>query len=118
MEAVLRSATVPSLAAVQTALAGLAPQDAMTHLDAAVRSLEGLSTSLQNGGSLAQADKRELERALLRFRTELRGAAVLAERGLAYCQDWAYNLQPPPAYQANGAVAGANCDQHNLSIEA
>jgi hypothetical protein len=111
-------AAVPSLAEAQNALAQLATQDALTHLEAALRSLEGLSASLQSGDRLQPAEQRELERSLLRFRAELRDAGILAESGLAYCQDWVQQLQPPSMYQPNGGFTNTSVDRHELSLDA
>lgn len=112
------SASVPNLTQARNALAQLATDDALTHLEAALRSLQGLSASLQNGDRLPPGDQRMLERALLRFRSELRDAGVLTEQGLAYCQDWAELLQPPPVYQSNGAYSNPASERHELSLEA
>ena len=109
---------VPSIRDAQWALAELATQDALTHLEAALRSMQSLSSSLQKGDRLPAAEKRTLERELLRFRSELRDATVLAERGLAYCQDWAQQWQSPTAYQSNGTFATGACERHELSLEA
>jgi len=110
--------TAPSLGKAQDALTQLATQDALEHLQAALLSLQGLTASLQNGDRLPAGEQRELERSLLRFRSELRDAGVLADRGLAYCQDWARQLQPPAGYQANGVFTTNAVDRHELSLEA
>jgi len=109
---------LPSLIATQSAFAQLAPQEALEHLEAALRTLQGLTASLHHGDRLAPADQRQLERSLLRFRTELRDAAILADQGLAYCQDWAQQLQPPASYQPNGVRADTTSDRHEFSVEA
>lgn len=109
---------VPSLVEAQNALAQLDTDDALTHLEAALRSLRNLSLSLQKGDRLEPSEQRHLERSLLRFRSELRNAGVLAECGLAYCQDWSQQLQPPSAYEANGAFAGKSAARPELSVEA
>lgn len=110
--------TVPDLSAAQQALAALATKDALQHLQAALQSLQGLSESLRRGEPLAMEEKRQLERSLLRLRSEIRDAGVLAARGLAYCEDWAHQLEPPPVYQANGEVRQANQERHEVSFEA
>lgn len=112
------SRSVPSLLQAQNALAQLATEDALEHLESAIRSLEGLSTSLQNRDRLQPAEQRLMERSLLRFRTELRDARILADQGLAYCQNWAQQMQPPPSYQANGIFVNAIESGHELSLEA
>ncbi len=112
------STAVPSLVEAQNALTKLATQDAITHMEAALRALEGLSTTLQSGDRLSAADQRELERSLLRFRKELSVAGALTERGLAYCQDWVHQLQAPPGYQSNGAFTAPPVDRHEVSLEA
>ena len=109
---------VPSLAEAQNALAQLATQDALDHLKAALRSLESLSKSLQNGDRLQTSEQRQLERSLLRFRSELRDAGILAERGLAYCQDWVQQMEPPSGYQANGVFTNNVISRHEVSLEA
>ena len=109
---------LPSLTAAHDALIGLAPQEALEHLQAALRSLQGLTATLQNGDRLQAFEKRQLGRSLLRFRAELRDAGILADQGLAYCQDWAEQFQPPASYQANGVFASAANNQHELSLEA
>ena len=114
----ITSPTVPSLAEAQNALAQLATEDALEHLQAALRSLEGLAAALQNGDRLQAGEQRQLERSLLRFRSELRDAGILADRGLAYCQDWAGQLQPPAGYQANGVFTTNAVERHELSLEA
>lgn len=117
MEKTPLAATVPSLEQAQEALVQLATQDALTHLEAALRSLQGLSGSLKSADPLSMEDKRLLERSLLRFRAELRDAGVLADRGLAYCKDWAEQLQPVPAYQSNGAFANRIPERTKVSID-
>ena len=112
------STAVPSLAEAQYALAQLSTQDALDHLESALRSLEGLSVSLQNGDPIPASEQRLLERSLLRFRAELGDAVILADQGLAYCQNWAQQLQPPPSYQSNGVVASVTDTHHELSLEA
>jgi hypothetical protein len=112
------TASVPSLAAARSALTTLATADALEHLEAALRSLQGLATSLQNSDRLPPGEQRDLEKALLRFRAELRDAGILADQGLAFCQEWAECIQPPPAYQSNGAFTSAAVNRHELSIEA
>ena len=109
---------LPSLTEAQNALARLATQDALEHLEAALRAMEGLTASLQNGDRMQAVEQRQLERSLLRFRAELRDAGILADRGLAYCQDWTQQLQPPSIYQSNGVFANAKVDRHELSLEA
>ncbi len=109
---------MPCLTVAHDALIGLAPQEALEHLQAALRSLQSLTATLQNGDRLQAAEQRQLERSLLRFRTELRDAGILADQGLAYCQDWTEQLQPPASYQANGVFASAANNQHELSLEA
>lgn len=109
---------VPSLKASRNALTSLATSDALQHLEAALQSLQGLSESLQKGDPMAMEEKRQLERALLRFRVELQDAKVLADRGLAFCQDWALQLEPPPSYQANGAYLRGGIERHELSLDA
>ena len=118
MQRNITSPTVPSLAEAQNALAQLATQDALEHLEAALRSLKGLAAALQSGDRLQAAEQRHLERSLLRFRSELRDAGILADRGLAFCQDWARQLQPPAGYQANGVCTTNAMDRHELSLEA
>ncbi len=118
MQESLSPAAVPSLVDAKTALATLATSDALEHLEAALRSLQGLATSLQNADRLPPGEQRNLEKALLRFRAELRDAGVLTDQGLAYCQEWADLLQPPPAYQSNGAFTRTATNRHELSIEA
>ncbi len=108
----------PNLTAAKDALAQLAPQEALEHLEAALRSLQALTASLQNGDRLPAPEQRRLERSLLRFRAELRDAGILADQGLAYCQDWAQLLQPPASYRSNGVFANALNDRHELSLEA
>ncbi len=109
---------LPILTAAQDSLARLEPREALEHLEAALRSLQCLTATLQNGDRLQAAEQRQLERSLLRFRAELRDAGILADQGLAYCQDWAEQLQPPSSYQANGVFASAGIHQHELSLEA
>jgi hypothetical protein len=118
MQNTLSPATVPSLAEAKTALTKLATTDALEHLEAALRSLQSLAASLQKADRLPPGEQRELEKALLRFRTELRDAGTLADQGLAYCQEWADLLQPPPAYQSNGAFTSTATNRPELSIEA
>ena len=118
MPPTLTPASVPSLAAATAALTKLASTDALEHLEAALRSLQGLATSLQNSDRLPPGEQRDLEKALLRFRAELRDAGVLADQGLAYCQEWAEGLQPSPVYQSNGAFTTSPVNRHELSIEA
>ncbi|MFN0103191.1 MAG: hypothetical protein ACKV2U_14010 [Bryobacteraceae bacterium] len=113
-----KSAAVPSLTGAKNALSQLATQDALEHLKAALRSLQGLAAILQNGHRLDPDEQRQLERALLRFRTELRDAGILAERGLAYCQDSTKQLDAAPGYQFNGAFVSEAVDRHDLSLEA
>lgn len=110
--------TLPDLAGVRSALAQLATQDALVHLESALRSLEGLRDTLQSGSRLAPGEQRELERALLRFRSELRDAGTLADQGLAHCREWADLLLPQPDYQPNGTCSGAPSERHGLSLEA
>ena len=112
------STAVPSLMEASTALAQLATEDALKYLEAALRSMEGLSNSLSAGNFLAATDKRQLKRSLLRFRAELCDASVLVDRGLDYCQNRAEQLQAPPGYQSNGASADTARDRHELSLEA
>lgn len=107
-----------SLKNSRKALTNLATNEALAYLEAALHSLQGLSESLKNGDPLAMEEKRQLERALLRFRMELGDAKVLADRGLAYCQDWAQQLQQPPTYQADGTFLQGSSDRHELSLEA
>jgi hypothetical protein len=109
---------VPSLAEAQNALAQLATQEALEHLESALRSLAGLATTLQNGEGLKEDEQRLLERSLLRFRSELRVAGVLADQGLAFCQNSVQQLHPPPSYQPNGVYTTSAAPQHELSIEA
>ena len=123
MQPTNNSATVPSLIQAQNALAELATEDALGYLESAIRSLEGLSTSLRKGDRLPAPEQRLIERSLLRFRAELRDAGILAERGLAYCQDWTQQMQPASNYQSNGILASATfdavtADRHELSLEA
>jgi len=109
---------IPSLSDARDALAQLATDDALQHLEAALQSLQNLEFSLRGADHLPPSEKRHLERSLLRFKTELRDAGTLAERGLAYCQDWALLLQPPAAYHANGACTTESHDRHDFSLEA
>jgi hypothetical protein len=109
---------IPALSEAKDALAQMATADAIQHLEAALQSLQNLESSLKDAGHLAPSEKRQLERSLLRFKTELRDARTLAERGLAYCQDWALMLQPPAAYHANGAFATESIDRHDFSLDA
>lgn len=109
---------MPDLAATKDALAQLATEDALSHLNAALLSLQNLSAALQTGDRLPPAEQRRLERVLLRFRADLRDASLLADRGLAYCREWAEFLEPPPAYCANGSVANTANPRHELSLEA
>jgi hypothetical protein len=108
---------IPSLAEAKDALARLATEDAIQHLDAALRSLQSLAASLRTADGLPPSEKRQLERSLLRLKSELRDAGALAESGLAYCQDWALLLQPPAAYHANGAVTTESSHHHDFSLE-
>jgi hypothetical protein len=112
-----------SLSEAKTALAQLATDDAIGHLESALRSLQSLANSLQTGERLQASEQRLLERSLLRFRAELREAGILADRGLAYCQNWAEQMQPPVSYQSNGVFGNATIvsmsdDRHELSLEA
>ncbi|MBI2690278.1 MAG: hypothetical protein HYX27_28560 [Acidobacteria bacterium] len=113
-------ASVPlsDLSEARSALAQLATQDALEHLEAALRSLQGLSASLRNGNRLPPAEQRALERSLLHFRAELRDAGALTAQGLAYCQEWTGMLQPSPSYQAGGGVTRTNIEPHQLSLNA
>lgn len=93
-----------SVNAAGESLAHLAATDALVHLHAALESLQGLSERLKCDSDRPPIEERRcLERDLLRFRTELRHAAVLADQGLAFCKDWAEYLQPPPSYHADGS---------------
>jgi len=65
MQDTLSPATVPSLAEAKTALTQLATTDALEHLEAALRSLQGLAASLQQADRLPPGEQRELEKALL-----------------------------------------------------
>jgi hypothetical protein len=112
-----------SLTEAQGALAQLATDDAVRHLESALLSLQGLGNSLKNGDRLQASEQRLLERSLLRFRAELRDARILADRGLAYCQNWTQQMQPPVTYQSNGVVGDVRFvsmskDLHQLSLEA
>lgn len=109
---------IPSLAEAQNALAQLATQEALDHLESALRSLAGLATTLQNGDGLKADEQRLLERSLLRFRSELRDAGMLADQGLAYCQNWVQQMQAPSSYQPNGIYTAIADTRHKLSIEA
>jgi len=109
---------LPSLAEAREALAQLATNNAVEHLDAALVSLRNLADALQNGTRLSPQEQRLLERDLLRFRVELRHADTLANQGLAYCREWADLLLPPPTYQANGATAAPAADRPSLSLSA
>lgn len=109
---------LPSLAEAQNALAQLATQDALEHLESALRSLSGLASTLQNGEPLKAGEQRLLERSLLRFRSELRDAGILAGQGLAYCQNWVQQLQPPATYQPNGVYATSADTHHKVSLDA
>ena len=109
---------VPSLAEAQNALAQLATQNALEHLESALRSLASLASTLQNGDGLKADEQRLLERSLLRFRSEIRDAGVLADQGLAYCQNWVQQLQPPSSYQPNGIYTTTSDARHKLSLEA
>src|SRR5258708_35788934 len=92
------------LTVARDSLARLATTDALLHLEAALKSLQGLANDLRLGKSLAPPAKREMEQALLRFRTDLRHAGVLVEQGLAYCKDWTELLQPPASYGPSGTL--------------
>jgi hypothetical protein len=109
---------VPSLTEAQNALAQLATQEALEHLESALRSLSGLASTLQNGEGLKPGEQRLLERSLLRFRSELRDAGVLADQGLAYCQNWVQQLQPPSTYQPNGVYTTTADARHKVSLDA
>ncbi|MBL8236026.1 MAG: hypothetical protein JNM66_01300 [Bryobacterales bacterium] len=108
---------VPSLAEAKNALANLATEEALGYLESAVQSLRALSVSLQGGDRMEPAAQRSLERRLLRFRAELRDAGALAESGLAYCQDWAQQLEPPAVYGASGVSAATAVSRPELSVE-
>ncbi len=108
----------PSLEEAKHSLVHLQTQDALLHLEAALRSLEGLSKELHENGRPTAPDQRELERSLLRFRKELRDAGLLAEQGLAFCKDWTEILSPPPGYSPDGTVDRAPETKHELSVEA
>lgn len=110
---------VPSLTDASEALAQLATETALTHLGAALTAMQGLADTLRSGEKLAPAEQRKLERSLLRFRSELRSAGILAESGLAHCREWADLLAPPATYQPNGVYTAAAPHQpHELSVEA
>ena len=109
---------VPNLTEAKEALSELATQEALFHLEAALRKMEGLADSLRNGDPLPASEQRLLEKSLLRFRAELRDAGILADCGLAYCRDWAQQLQPPAAYEASGASIRSGIVRPELSIEA
>jgi len=110
--------TIPSLTEAQNALAQLNTQDALEHLESALRSLSGLASSLREGNGLTGQEQRDLERSLLRFRAELREAGVLADQGLAYCQNWVQQLNPPPSYQPNGLSTTVVESRNKVSLEA
>jgi hypothetical protein len=118
MPDIVSTSAIPALAEARSALAQLATQDALQHLKAALQDMQGLSVSLKSGERLSPGDQRELERSLLRFRAELRDADVLAEQGIAYCQEWVDLLSPPSAYQANGEFRRSALQHHELSLEA
>jgi hypothetical protein len=109
---------VPSLVEAKNALANLATDEALGHLESALLSLRALSVSLQSGERLEAPAQRRLERSLLRLRGELKDAGVLADRGLAYCQDWAQQLEPPAVYGATGASSTTAVSRPELSVEA
>jgi hypothetical protein len=118
MPDLVSASAIPSIIEARDALAQLATDNALHHLEAALHSLQGLSASLQSGDRMSPEKQRELERSLLRFRAELRDAGVLAEQGLAFCKEWADLLSPPPAYQSNGAFRSSPLEYHELSLEA
>ena len=118
MQDLTHTPAVPDLANAREALAGLATEDAVQHLEAALASLQNLATALHSGHALSVQEKRLVERSLLRLKNELRDAGTLTEQGLAYCQDWALQLQPPPAYLPNGAVCAEVNLRHDFSIDA
>ncbi|HEU0121895.1 MAG TPA: hypothetical protein VFQ91_15300 [Bryobacteraceae bacterium] len=110
---------VPSLAEASDAMAQLATESALIHLEAALAAMQGLSARLRTGERLQPAEQRRLERSLLQFRSELRSAGILAEQGLAHCREWAEMLTPPATYQPNGIFTGEVPQQtHVLSVEA
>jgi hypothetical protein len=109
---------VPSLEEAKSSLAELQTQVALLHMDAALHSLERLSKSLEEGECPAAAEQREMERALLKLKQELRDAGFLAEQGLAFCKDWASSLAPPCNYGADGASVAAAPATHDLSVKA
>lgn len=108
----------PSLEEAKQSLVHLQTQDALLHLEAALRSLEGLSKELHENGRPPAPDQREMERSLLRFRKELRDAGLLAEQGLAFCKDWAEVLTPPPSYAPDGSFDRPADTKHEFSVEA
>ena len=109
---------VPSLAEAQNALAQLATQNALDHLESRASVAGGPGLHVAKWGGLKADEQRLLERSLLRFRSELRDAGVLADQGLAYCQNWVQQLQPPSSYQPNGIYTTTSDARHKLSLEA
>lgn len=111
------STDLPDLGPARGALTQLATDGALEHLHAARENLAALTSSLLAGPPLKPADQRSLERALLRFQSDLKAARALADQGLAFCHDWADQLEPPPTYQPNGARAAIR-SHSELSLQA
>jgi soluble cytochrome b562 len=109
---------IPSMEQVKNSLAELQTQVALLHMDAALQSLERLSKSLQEGDRPAAAEQREMERSLLKLKTELREAGYLAEQGLAFCKGWAEAIAPPASYCSDGAAQVTEERHHDISIQA
>jgi hypothetical protein len=99
-------------------LTQLATQDALLHLESALRSLEGLAHQLHGGLQPTLPEKRQLERELMKARSELRRAACLAEQGLAFCKDWTALLEDPVVYRPDGQCAGVAQDRGGLTLDA
>lgn len=109
---------VQGLQEAQCALALLSTQEALGHLDASLRFLQGVAITLQQGERLPAPETIRLKAQLQHFRAELRSAGALTENGLALCRATAEESQPPAAYQANGAFARPPMEPTEVSLEA
>lgn len=105
------------LTPARESLAQMASTDALLHLESALQSLESLAGDLHGGQKLSLTEQRETERALLRFRSDLRHAGVLVEQGLAFCKDWTELLQPPASYDPSGHLRESRPESEHQSQE-
>lgn len=104
---------LPDLGPTRGALTQLATEGALEHLHAARENLDALLAA----PPLSPAGRLSLLAALRRFQDDLNAARALADQGLALCQDWADQLEPPPSYQPNGACAAIR-PRNELSLQA